>query len=252
MVPTIAALVIFGLVVTGGWPSDRAAIPAVIATAGIAAYHALLPLLVVGNGALDWAVARPVTPWHHQGALFPLLALVIFPVPGFLTLSSPQTSRSLHAIPLIAVIGAVGVVTLADLVATGWRRIRDDLPVAVVPVVVAVILAAVAVESAGQLRRYFRDYAKQDQVAFAFLAGIEPAVDCAVARRTECDEIWITSTNQPDICVLFCGGWRPADYQGKLAVRRNPPTSIPSWPSKTSGFRRHVGATRRRTSSRPT
>jgi hypothetical protein len=53
--------------------------------------------------------------------------------------------------------------------------------------------------------------------------GLEDAVAFAIDHRTEYDEIWITNTNQPYIYVLFYGGWRPADYQGKLAVRRNPP-----------------------------
>jgi hypothetical protein len=148
---------------------------------------------------------------------------VIYPVPGFLTLPNPQTARSLHVIPLAALIAAVGTGTIAEQIDRLLRRARAGLNVAAIPVVITLALGVFGAEAAGQLRQYFRDYPKYGQELVVMHYGLEEAVIYAIDHRSEYDEIWITDTNQPYIYVLFLGDWRPEDFQGKLVVRRNPP-----------------------------
>jgi 4-amino-4-deoxy-L-arabinose transferase-like glycosyltransferase len=182
-----------------------------------------IPLLLIGIGALLWAIARPSAPWHRQRALFLLLTLVIYPVPGFLTLPSPLTARALHVIPLIALIAAVGACTIADLIARLLRRTRAGRNRATIPLVILLTLVIFAAEAASQLRDYFQDYPNQVEVRSLFQYGIEGPINYAIAHRTEYDQIWITNTNQPYIYVLFFGDWRVEDFQGRLVVQRNPP-----------------------------
>lgn len=183
----------------------------------------LLPLLLIGIGALIWSVARPITPWHRQRAIFLLLAVVVYPIPGFLTLPSPHNARALHSIPLVALLSAVGAVTLGEVIVRLFRRTPIGTSVATIPVVVALALGAYGVDAGGQLRQYFRDYPKYGPEMVVMHYGLEDAVAYAIDHRTEYDEIWITNTNQPYIYVLFYGDWEPNDYQGGLVVRRNPP-----------------------------
>lgn len=166
-------------------------------------------------------VARPAAPWQRSAALFLLVALAFYPIPGCTSLPNPQTFRAIHVIPLVALIAAVGVVAVADLVGRLGRYVPSSVRRGLVPLVFALVAAVYVVEVTVDFRCYFGDY--PDEVLEEFQYGVDGVVEYALAHEADYDEIWVTDTNQPYIYVLFFGEWSPNDVHEGLVIRRNPP-----------------------------
>lgn len=182
---------------------------------------ALAPLLVLGLGRLAWTTLRPATDWERMAALFVLLALVVYPLPGALTLPSPHTLRAYHLVVLAALLAGMGVATIVDLVGRVAGRAGSAARAGLMAVCLVPLLVWTVVETVGQERDYFGNYSAA--VAPLFHDGLAPALAEAFAHRAEYGEIWVTSTNQPYIYVLFYGAWDPAAVHRDLVVQRNPP-----------------------------
>jgi 4-amino-4-deoxy-L-arabinose transferase-like glycosyltransferase len=189
------------------------------AGAGVAPW-ATLPLLVAGLVWLGWAALRPAPSWTRGAARLLLLALVLYPAPGMLTVPTPHTLRAAHLLPLLALIGGVGGVALWDC----GRRLLAPVAPAVRWGAAAAVLAAGALalgELAGRYHHYFTAYPRA--VARHFQYGLREALAYARAHEQEYDEIWVTDANQPYIYVLFFSRWPPSDVHRHLVVRRDPP-----------------------------
>jgi 4-amino-4-deoxy-L-arabinose transferase-like glycosyltransferase len=181
----------------------------------------MLPLLAAGLSWLIAAAVRPSMVRHRQAAGLLLLALVLYPVPGSITVPSPHTLRAAHLIPLAALVAAGGAGALVD----ALRKLFSSRAPAFVRGALAVVLLTGAAgfggEAFGRYRNYFVDYPAQSAPYFRY--GLRQALTYARAHQDEYDAVWVTGINQPYIDVLFYSRWPPNDVHRHLQVRRNPP-----------------------------
>jgi len=180
------------------------------------------PLLLAGLAGLAARALRPVHAGQRQGALLVLSALALYPIPGSLTIDSPHMGRGIQLIPLLALIGAYGVVATVRMMR---RTIRHSSWLVRGPLVLASVFLALSLvlELGNKLRDYFTIYAQREDVLQYFEFGLEPAVRFALAHQADYDEIWIADTNEPYIYVLFYGQWPPSVVHTDLRVQRHPP-----------------------------
>jgi hypothetical protein len=183
----------------------------------------LAPFLLIGLGVLIWIVAKRGQSPLRGMAGATLAALVLLPIPAALTLPAPAVLRVTHAMPLLAVIDAIGVVAVWDLARLlARRRWRFGNVVWLAPIAALVVGgAASAVELEHRYHDYFVGYKVSGEPNFAY--GVEESVNYALDHATEYDQIYMSGMPEPYAFVLFFGQWDPKDVHARLQVVRNPP-----------------------------
>jgi len=199
------------------------------------------PFVVIGAIWLMSQWRRPrdeASRFRRSSALFLAAAVMLYPVPGTVTVPNPHALRAVAAVPLLAICGALGAVATGEAAArllrcrgaTAVRRI--GAPIVAFAVAGAVVVLA-GWEIAGHYHSYFRGYAAT--VAPDFQFGLDTAVAFARDHESDYDEIWITDAAEPYIYVLFADRWSPSDVQARLVVHRAPPAS--NWVSEFGKYR---------------
>ena len=159
-----------------------------------------------------------------------LAALVAAPIPAALTLPSPHVLRVVHAMPLLAVTAAIGVVTVWDAICWAGQRehrrftLNPRAGKAMQGVMLLGLLAgaiALPIELADRYDAYFDDY--RTEGGLNFQEGAEPAIRYALDHQAEYDQIWVEDMTQGYAFVLFYGAWDPIDVHERLEVVRDPP-----------------------------
>jgi 4-amino-4-deoxy-L-arabinose transferase-like glycosyltransferase len=182
----------------------------------------MLPLATAGILWLVWVALRAHNTAGRQSAQFLLSALLLYPIPAALTVQDvPHLGRGAQVIPLLALIAAIGFVTIADLAKhpLGANGSRRPYWVAVPIILTGALLSELIV----RYEDYFFKYANRPRVLEYYQYGMEQAVGYAQAHKSEYDTIWMSNDNQTYIYVLFFTQWPPSDVHRRLAVRRNPP-----------------------------
>lgn len=179
-----------------------------------------LPLLAVGFMSLLVMLVRGASP--RRPLLLLLAALVLYPVPGSLTLPAPHTLRAAHVLPMLALLAGVGAVAVIK----GVRAILGDAQprnVRAVTLVCAALLVAAYVPGLGSwYANYFGQYPKL--VTEPWHYGLEEAIGYTREHEAEYDAIYIDDrrTNQPYIYVyvLFYARWPPSEVHETQEVQR--------------------------------
>lgn len=178
------------------------------------------PFLLTGIATLSWTALRGARSSAKKGAVFLLGAILLYPIPGSITVPSPHVLRAAHVIPIGAMVAGVGAVAIADLVSR-YRVARPRLAFAAAGLAFVVVLS-VSVELAGNYRFYFGAY--RDEVAEQFHSGAGEALAYVDQHDPEVDEIWLPGDmNSVYIYVLFYRRWSPEDVHRNLVVHRDPP-----------------------------
>ncbi|MBA3943684.1 MAG: phospholipid carrier-dependent glycosyltransferase [Herpetosiphonaceae bacterium] len=187
---------------------------------GVEQYSAL-PFLLIGLVALGYGVVQTQHPRRRAASLVLLSALVLYPVPGSLTLPSPHVLRGAHLIPLSALVAAIGAVTLADLIIRLLRTRRPQARRVALLMLTVIACGSFGRELFGFYKDYFHTYPQQ--VLGQFQYGLEQALSYVHDHADGASEIWISNANEAYIYVLFYERWSPDDVHQYLAVRRRPP-----------------------------
>ncbi len=180
-----------------------------------------IPILIWG---LVWLLAMTLRPRlaRWRSVLFLLGVLVVYPIPGSLTVPSPHTLRGAQLIPLTALIGTVGLVSGAELIV---RLIRHSQPVSARGALAVIwtlpLLLFFGTEVVSRSEQYHDRY--PDDTAYLYQDGLVPALTFAREHAADVDEIWVADVNQPYIYVLFEAEWSPSDVHDHLKLRRDPP-----------------------------
>jgi len=189
-----------------------------------------LPFLVAGTFALVRSIVRPSRPFERQGVLFVVAALLLYPVPGSLTiptppLVSPHLARGVHLIPLLALVDGLGLVILIDLGKRVWRSGSPLIARYLSVFLLIGLFSAVTLELGFRYKNYFTAYSLRSDVRSYFRYGLEDALAFVQAHQSDYDEVWISDTNidQPYIYLLFYAKWPPSDVHQNLQIRRAPP-----------------------------
>jgi len=171
---------------------------------------------------------RPSRPFGRQGALLIVAALLLYPIPGSLTVTTPplvnpHLSRAIHLIPLLALVDGIGAMVLVDWVKHVWRS--NSLPIAKYFSIFLLIglFSAATLELSFRYKNYFTAYLLRSDVRSYFRYGLKDALAYVQAHQSDYDEIWITDVDQPYIYLLFYAKWPPSDVHQNLQVRRAPP-----------------------------
>ncbi|MGI8550145.1 MAG: ArnT family glycosyltransferase [Dehalococcoidia bacterium] len=180
------------------------------------------PFLIVGLFWLLKSLVRPGKPIERQSSLFLFLALLLYPLPGSLTLPSPHGLRAAHVIPLLDLTTAIGIVIgLFAFLARPSADRRIAVPQAILAGGFLLVFAAIPTDLYQHFDNYFNHYPKE--VAPSFQFGLQQALSYAHLHEREYDQIWVVDTNEPYIYVLFFNQWLPSEVHDKLQVSRNPP-----------------------------
>jgi 4-amino-4-deoxy-L-arabinose transferase-like glycosyltransferase len=183
--------------------------------------RAAAPLLVAGLIMLVHRAMRPPAKSDRALYVFFLAALLLYPIPGSLTVDSPHTLRGAQLVPLSAVLAGLGLTAIIDLARRAVQG-RGTALARAVPIGVAVAVAVVvALELRTRYMDYFVDYPAK--VGSYFEYGMEDALRFVQAHESEYDDLLIADINQAYIYVLFYSKAPPALVQQTLQVRRNPP-----------------------------
>jgi hypothetical protein len=181
----------------------------------------VVPFLLAGGVSLIGTAAGR-NRLGRRPALLLLAALVLYPLPGVLTVGAPHLGRAAHLIPLLALLVGVGGASLWDGALRLRRRLGKRLGSPVLVGLGALTLGVVAYELGLRYRDYYAQYARRPAVLWYYQYGLAEALAYARARRAEYDVIWVTGANQGYMYELFHGRWAPSDVHDLLRVRRSP------------------------------
>jgi 4-amino-4-deoxy-L-arabinose transferase-like glycosyltransferase len=173
-----------------------------------------LPFLLVGLLWLGYTAVRSSNARERQSAQLVLAALLLYPVPGSLTVPNPQALRAVHLIPLVAILAAAGAQRIGQMANNLFRPTRRRFRIALLVAIGIVAGVVIGVELVDRYRDYFQAYPVHQ--AWAFQYGLDQALAYAREHEAEYQEIWVTDTTQPYIYVLFYSDWSPKDTQHDL------------------------------------
>ena len=111
--------------------------------------------MLVGLGVLLWQ-------WRQAYALILLSWLLIMLIPASLADKASVSKRALGAIPAVAVIVSLGLLTLAQLVQTGFRRLKVE-PIYAKGFIALLLIVGLGMASYATYHDYFLDYALSDE-----------------------------------------------------------------------------------------
>lgn len=194
---------------------------------------AVAAMALAGVVGMLRTIFRPPDRWQRSVAMFLLIALVLYPLPGAVSVPSPASVRVIHGIPpivLSAVFGGYWLYTVV-LNRVNWQsRIGRRAMLAIGAGVIVVLFVA---QSAQHLDRYFSRYG--DESATDFHDGFEEAVNFALRNQQLYDEIWIAHVNEPYIYFLFQGQMDPAGARERFTILRDP--NGYNWVTELDNFR---------------
>lgn len=178
----------------------------------------MLPLVAIGVAGVLVKLVRGSSP--RRPLLLLLAVLVLYPVPGSLTLPAPHTLRAAHVLPVLALLAAAGAVAVIKGVRAmlGGAQPRN---VRAVTLVCAALLVAAYVPGLGSwYANYFSQYPKL--VTEPWHYGLEEAIEYTREHEAEYDAIYIDGNgiNQPYIYVLFYARWPPSEVHETREVQR--------------------------------
>jgi 4-amino-4-deoxy-L-arabinose transferase-like glycosyltransferase len=164
----------------------------------------------------------------RRSAALVLSALVLYPIPGALTLPTPplvgpDLARATHLIPLLALLVGIGFVVVADFVRSNLWDGRSGTRRAAALLLAITIGGGLFTELLVRYRYYFVEYPQQSATLNYFQYGLAQTTAYAHAHERQYRTIWITPVNQPYIYVLFYAQWPPGDVQRHLRLIRHPP-----------------------------
>ncbi len=177
--------------------------------------------LIAGAAWLLYCVVRPPTGKARRTALLLFGALLLYPVPGSITLPNPQTLRAAHVIPLLTLVAAVGAVALFDAVKRLLAEAHPWAAAGALTVAVGGLSGAYGTELWSRYTSYFVEYPRATASTWQY--GVEQALSYAREHQGEYDEVWLADTTGHYAYVLFYNRWPPSDAHEKLLVRRDPP-----------------------------
>lgn len=179
-------------------------------------------LAAIGAVALVVRIVRPRDDWQRGTSIFLLLALLLYPVPGAVTLPSPTAARVTHVIPVMALVIGFGLLEVArSLRSMAEPKLGLRQQQVLFAALAIVTLVAVGVDAGHHLHTYEAQYPLENKLTFH--DGLEPMIDWAWEHHDAYDQVWITSVNEPYIFLLFYGEVDPQDARPELVIQRDPP-----------------------------
>ncbi|MGD9711108.1 MAG: ArnT family glycosyltransferase [Thermomicrobiales bacterium] len=190
-------------------PRDVGAIPLALAIA-----------TAIGVALSMFRIVRPRDEWQRGVCLFLLLALLLYPIPGAISLPSPSAPRVMHGLPVFVLIATFGMLEMWRIVSSwsGAPSVRSrQIAMGAAGAALAVLLV---VQSAQHMDAYFSRYA--EETSFDFHYGIDGAIEFAVRNQSIYDEIWMAHVNEGYIYLLFHERIDPAEARQEMTLRRVP------------------------------
>jgi hypothetical protein len=158
------------------------------------------PLILAGIALLLVRHSRP-------GAVL-LALLVLFPLSGALSESSPISSRTIAGSVTYALLSGAGIWALASLVETSLAR-RPRLALLALRGFGAVVVVVAALAFVSYLRDYHNDYPRLSADYWGWQDGPQEIIAQLLSVQDEYDELYLDGTfNAPDIFIPFYAGDR--------------------------------------------
>jgi 4-amino-4-deoxy-L-arabinose transferase-like glycosyltransferase len=155
-------------------------------------YPFILPLLIAGVVGL---VARP-----ERRHFIVLALLLLYPLGGALSDTSPISSRSIIGSLVFAVLAGYGLVFLADLIVALMRLPRAPVVTGLVGIVSIVALMSFA----SYLTRYHEEYPKLSAGYWGWQDGPQAIIERFVAVQDDYDQLYLDGDfNAPAIFIPF-------------------------------------------------
>lgn len=194
---------------------------------------AVAAMALTGVIGLLATIVRPPDRWQRSVAVFLLLALILYPLPGAVSAPSPVAVRVVHGIPVIVLTAVFGVYWLYSVMANRINRGTDARRRLLFAIGGAAIGMLFVAQSAQHLDRYFSNYAAESASDFHY--GFAEAVDFTLRNQILYDEIWVAHVNEPYIYYLFYGEMDPAKARERYTVLRDP--NGYNWITELDNFR---------------
>jgi len=181
----------------------------------------VVPLILLGLVWLARAVIR-ADGWLRSSALLLSALVLLYPLPGSLTVPAPDALRGAHVITLAALLGAAGVVALYEWLTSLLARRERNLRLGVSALVVTVFALGIGYDLQHRFVHYFGGYGEEVESSFHY--GLKDALDYAFEHEDAYDEVWVLpDVHNPYIYVLFYKRWSPDDVHSNLVLTRDPP-----------------------------
>jgi hypothetical protein len=183
----------------------------------------VVPLVVLGLGWLAFQSVRGEDAWQRRSGLLLIALLVLYPIPGSLTIPAPDALRGAHIVVLSALLASAGAVALFDRLQALTADRERNFRIGASALVVTLFAVGIGYDLQHRFVHYFNgDY--ENEVESSFHYGLKDALDYAFAHEDDCDEIWVLpDVHEPYIYVLFYKRWPPDDVHSNLVLTRDPP-----------------------------
>jgi 4-amino-4-deoxy-L-arabinose transferase-like glycosyltransferase len=158
-------------------------------------YWVMLPLLAAGVAYIAWRRDR-------RGLLL-LALLLLYPLPGALSDTSPISSRAILASVTFALLSGAGTLGIVEAAAA----YRPRLALATVGAVATAVVLVGAISLGGYLDRYHSEYPNVSDDYWGWQDGPEEILERFVALQDEYDELYMEGFfNAPNIFIPFYTG----------------------------------------------
>ncbi|MGE0685850.1 MAG: glycosyltransferase family 39 protein [Dehalococcoidia bacterium] len=182
----------------------------------------VVPLILVGLGWLALHIVRSTDTWLRSSALLIFALVVLYPVPGSLTVPAPDALRGAHVITLAALLGSAGAVALYEFLSALLASRERNFRLGAGALVVAVFALGLGYDLQHRFVHYFGAYSEEVESNFHY--GLKDALDYAFQHEDAYDEVWVLpDVHNPYIYVLFYKRWSPDDVHSNLVLTRDPP-----------------------------
>jgi hypothetical protein len=194
--------------------------------------YALVFAAALGALMLLYRLVRPRDAWQRGSAVFLLLALVCYPIPGAISLPGPAAPRVIHGLPIIVLIAVFGLLELATIALQSIDRVSRRMRIAVIAVAGAALAVLFLGQSVRHMDAYFSNYGAE--TGFDFHYGFNAALAFAVRNQQLYDEIWVAHVNEPYIYLLFDQQIDPEEARQTMVMIRDP--GAYNWVSQYENF----------------
>jgi 4-amino-4-deoxy-L-arabinose transferase-like glycosyltransferase len=183
---------------------------------------AVMPFILCGLGWLTWQAVKSSDGWLRSSGLLLFALLLLYPIPGALTIPAPDALRGAHVITLAALLASAGGVAAFDRL-QGLLAGRDrNLRLGASAFVIAVVVLGYGYDLQHRFVHYFGGYGEEVEPSFHY--GLKDALDYAFAHEDAYDEVWVLpDVHEPYIYVLFYKQWPADDVHSNLVLTRDPP-----------------------------
>jgi 4-amino-4-deoxy-L-arabinose transferase-like glycosyltransferase len=182
----------------------------------------VVPLILCGLAWLVFHAVRGRDAWLRSSGLLLVALLLLYPIPGSLTIPAPDALRGAHVIILAALFAAAGAIAVYEWLQSMLANRERTLRIGATAFVVTVFLLGFGYDLQHRFAHYFGGYGEEVEPSFHY--GLKDALDYAFAHEDEYDEIWVLpDVHEPYIYVLFYRQWPPDDVHSNLVLTRDPP-----------------------------